>query len=251
MSFLDPVLNPILQPLLNLSPFWAIVILGVIISLLIVLVYKYATNQQEMGRLKGEQKNFQKRLKELRSNPEEMMKVQKEAMKVNMEYMKHSFKATLITLLPILLIFGWMNAHLAYEPIYPGEPYIVTATFSEGVTGEVELLVDDGTELLSSAKQPLADPTWKLKSTAGTHFLTVKTSSDEAQRKVLITKDLRYEDPIFIAEHSEIKQIKINYNKLRPLGTFSIFGWNPGWLALYIFVSIVSSIILRKAFKIH
>src|SRR3989338_1531895 len=122
-SFLDPVLNPVFQPLLNRSPLFVILFFVFIISFVIVFVYKYATNQEEMGRLKGQQKEFQKKLKELRDKPEEMMKVQKEAMKVNMDYMKHSFKATLITLLPILLIFGWMTAHLAFEQIYPGERY--------------------------------------------------------------------------------------------------------------------------------
>src|SRR3989344_3947495 len=134
MVFLDPVLNPLMKPLLALGPLWAVVVLSFLISVIIVLVYKFFTKQDEMKRLKEQQKEFQKRMKELRSNPDEMMKVQKEAMKANMEYMKHSFKATLITMLPVILIFGWMNAHLAYEPIFPEETYSVSAQFSEGVT---------------------------------------------------------------------------------------------------------------------
>jgi len=101
MAFLDPILNPVLLPLLNWSPFWGICLVAFIISLLITLAYKLFTNQNEVKRLKEEQKEFQKRIKELRQNPEEMMKVQKDAMKKNMEYMKHSFKPTLITMLPI------------------------------------------------------------------------------------------------------------------------------------------------------
>src|SRR3989344_1965257 len=112
MAFLDPVLNPVLQPLLNASPFLGILILSFIVSLLITLSYKLFTNQQEMKRLKEEQKEYQKKMKELRSNPQEMMQIQKDSMKKNMEYMKHSLKATLFTMLPLLLIFGWMSAHL-------------------------------------------------------------------------------------------------------------------------------------------
>ena len=168
MAFLDPILNPVLQPLINLGPFWAIVVLSLLISLVIVLVYKYFTNQNEMKRLKDEQKEFQKKMKELRSQPEEMMKVQKEAMSANLQYMKHSFKATLITMLPIILIFSWMNAHLMYEPIFPEETYSVSAQFAEGVTGEAELIVDERTELLSDATQPISERvTWRLKSDEG------------------------------------------------------------------------------------
>src|SRR3989344_7673590 len=114
MAFLDPVFNPILQPLINTSPIVAIIVLSLVISLIIVLVYKFFTNQAEMKRLKEEQKEYQKKMKELRHNPEEMMKVQKEAMGKNIDYLKHSLKAMLITMLPVILIFGWMNDHLAY-----------------------------------------------------------------------------------------------------------------------------------------
>jgi len=252
MVFLDPLLNPVLQPLLNMSPFFAILVMALVISLLITLVYKFFTNQGEMKELKGRQKEFQKRLKDLRSQPQEMMKVQKEAMKVNMEYMKHSFKPTLITMLPIILIFGWMSAHLMYEPIYPGETYSITAEFAEGVTGEAELVVNEGTELKSNAKQEINSVvTWNLKSDTGTHFLTVKSGDDEQQKKVLITKELRYEEATSLYQHSDVEKITINYNKLKPLGKHSLFGWQPGWLGVYIIFSIVFSIGLRKLLKIH
>jgi uncharacterized membrane protein (DUF106 family) len=252
MAFLDPVLSPLLQPLLDQSPFLAILLLAFVISLLITLVYKFFTNQGEMKRLKDEQKGFQARMKELRSNPEEMMKVQKDAMKVNMEYMKHSFKPTLITMLPIILIFGWMAAHLAFEPIFPGEPYSISAEFADGVTGQAELLVDGGTELSSAAKQDInSRVTWDLKSSAGNHILTVKGPTDQQAKKVLITKDFQYEEGVSLYQHSDIESITINYNKLKPLGQLSIFGWQPGWLGVYIILSLVFSIALRKLMKLH
>ncbi len=253
MAFLDPVFDPILQPLINLSPFWAIIILAVVVSLLITLVYKLATDQKKMKDMKEKQKDYQKKMKELRSNPEEMMKVQKEAMKLNMEYMKSSFKPTLITMIPILLIFGWMAGHLSFEPIYPGETYSVSAEFLEGVKGEAELIADQGTELISPAEQEIVEgkANWKLKSSNGEHFLTVKVDDVEESKKVLITKELKTEEAVTIFQHSDIKQITINYNKLRPLGTFEIFGWQPGWLGLYIIFSLVFSMVLRKLLKIY
>jgi uncharacterized membrane protein (DUF106 family) len=253
MAFLDPILNPILQPLLNLSPFWAVFILAFVITLIITLAYKVFTDQNEMKRLKTKQKDFQKQMKTLRDKPDEMMKIQKEAMKTNMEYMKQSFKVTLITFIPIILIFGWMNAHLAYEPIFPGERFSVTANFIDGVTGDVTLLGDAGVELLSEDSQSVTagGVTWNLKSTAGMHFLTVKTDNDEQTKKVLVTQELQYEEPATFFEDSEIEMVGVNYKKLRPLGEFSIFGWEPGWLGWYIVFSIVFSIGLRKLLKIH
>lgn len=253
MSFLDPVLNPVLQPLLSKSPFLLIVLVSFVISVVITVAYKFLTNQEEMRRLKEQQKEFQRRMKELRSHPEEMMKVQKEAMKSNMDYMKHSLKATLITMLPIILIFSWMSGHLSFEPVYPEETYSVTAMFAKGVTGDAELVVDDGTELLSEAKQQVSngEVTWRMKSTEGEHTLTVKIGEVEQQKKVLITKELKYKDQFTMFKGSDIEKITINYNKLKPLGDWSIFGWYPGWLAIYFISSIVFSLGMRKLLKVY
>lgn len=253
MSFLDPVFNPLFGPLLTKSPFLLIVLVSLLISLIITVAYKFATNQTEMKRLKDKQKEFQKQMKELRSNPEEMMKMQKEAMKSNMDYMKHSLKATLITMLPIILIFSWMAGHLSFEPIYPGEVYSVTATFAKGVTGTAELIPSEDTELTSEAKQPIdnREVTWRMKSTEGEHLLTINTGKTEQHKKVLITKELRYEDQISMFKGSDIEKITINYNKLKPLGDLSLFGWSPGWLAIYFISSIAFSLGLRKLFKVY
>ena len=210
------------------------------------------TNQQEMKRLKDEQKDYQKRIKALRDQPTEAMKLQKEAMKKNMDYMKHSMKATLITFLPIILIFGWMNAHLGAEPIFPGETQSVTADFEKGVGGKAVLIPPAGTEVIGDAEKEISsDVTWQLKSTKGEHLLKVKTGETEQTKNVLITKDVEYTEAIETYDHSDIKSITINYNKLRPLGDQSLLGWQPGWLGLYIIFSIVFSIGLRKLFKVY
>ena len=65
MSFLDPVLNPVLGPLLTKSPLLLIILISMVISVIITVAYKFLTNQNEMKRLKEQQKEFQKQMKEL------------------------------------------------------------------------------------------------------------------------------------------------------------------------------------------
>ncbi|MBR9682983.1 DUF106 domain-containing protein [Candidatus Woesearchaeota archaeon] len=250
-------LTPVLQPLMDLGPFWAILIISLAISLIITLVYKWVTDQKLMKSLKGEQKEMQQKIKALKDDPKEMMRMQKVAMKKNMEYMKHSFKPTLLTMIPIILIFGWMGAHLSFEPIYPGEPYSVSAMFEKGTTGQAELIPDKNTELLSNAVQEInSEVTWKLKSkTEGTHTFEVKHDDQSHTKNVLITTELEYEEQFTNFQHSDLTQLKINYDKLKPLNQlspdFSIFGWQPGWLGLYIIFSLVFSMGLRKLLKIY
>ncbi|MBI2152011.1 DUF106 domain-containing protein [Candidatus Woesearchaeota archaeon] len=260
MAFLDSILNPVFQPLLKLGPFWAVLIISLVITLVTVLVYKYFTDQAEMKRLKEQQKDFQKQMKELKDNPTEMMKVQKEAMKANFDYMKHSFKATLITMLPVLILFGWMNAHLAFEPIYPDEAYSITAKFAPGVNGAALAVVDKDTELLTKAQQNIenSQTTWRMKSSSGEHIFTIKIGDESAEagkeeqsQKILITKDFSYTPAFTSYKDSGIQSLQINYNKLRPLGDFSLFSWQPGWLGWYIIFSIVFSLGLRKLLNVY
>jgi len=253
MAFLDPVFDPIFLWLLNLSPFWGLFVLALFISIIVTLVYKFFTNQTEMKRLKDQQKEFQQKMKDLRSNPEEMMKVQKEAMKTNMEYMKHSFKPMLITMIPVLLIFGWMAGHLSYEPIYPGETYSITAYFKEGVTGNATLMADEKTTLIDPAEQTIINKqvTWNLKGEEGKHTLSVRLGTTEQNKTVLIAKDLTAEEALSMYAHSDIEKIQINYKALKPLGNLSLFGWHPGWVAIYIVLSMIFSLGLRKIFKLY
>jgi len=108
------LLDPVLRPLLNLPIFWVVAILSTSISFIITIVYKLMTDQNLMKQLKDEMKELQNEMKELRNNPEKMMEVQKKAMQTNSKYMMQSMKSTLITFIPIILIFGWMNANIAY-----------------------------------------------------------------------------------------------------------------------------------------
>lgn len=257
MAFLDPVLNPILGPLINYNPFLGIIVMALAISFLISLVYKFMTNQEKMKALKQEQKEFQKRMKELRSEPEKMMALQKEAMRKNMEYMKMSLKPTLVTMIPIILIFGWMAGSLAYEPIFPGETYSITATFAEDIVGDAELILDEGSSLLTGASsvQTIEDgqASWSIKSEDGLHDLEVVIGDTSQTKSVLITTDLETEPAVEMYTHSDIEQIQINYNKLKPAGKFSfpVIGWVPGWLGWYILFSLVFSISIRKAMGLY
>ena len=254
MAFLDPILNPVLQPLLDISPFLTLVILAVVISLLITLVYKFFTNQEKMKEMKDKQKESQKKMKELRSNPEEMMKVQKEAMKLNMEYMKSSFKPTLITMIPILLIFGWMSGHLGFEPLLPGVTYSMTAEFDESIQ-EAELVVSEDIQIVSDKMQEveLGKATWKFKTKIkGEHLLTIKTEEDEQSKKILVTTNQEFIEPISLFENSDIQKITVNHNKLMPLKNAGIpWASSWGWLGWYILLSLIFSMSLRKLLKIY
>lgn len=255
-SILDPIMNPILA----LHPLFAIILISLVIAVVMTLVYKWMTDQTLMKTLKEDIKKFQKQMKELKSEPAKAMEVQKKAMQTNMKYMMQSMKPTLISFIPIILIFGWLNAHLAYEPLMPGNEFSVEAMFKEGVSGSVELKVPEGFSLLVNNSQDIIENKveWSLKAPdslknpeGDMYTLEFKKGEDAIGKNVLITYKQRYENPIKNIRDSSFKMISVSHNTIKPLGEFSIFGWRPGWLGVYIICSIIFSMSLRKFLKLH
>ena len=249
MAF-ESILNPIFGPLLNLPPFWAVLIIAFVIALLITLVYKWMTDQHLMKSLKEEIKAFQQQMKEFKHDPKKVMDIQKRAMQTNMKYMMHSMKPTLITFLPIILIFGWLHANLAFMPIMPGQEFLVGAEFQSGVSGDVKLVVPENIELLTAASQEIKEgkAEWKLKGESGGYILEYQYDNRVYSKELLITSKQAYEEPVKKINDDIIKAIETKHEKTVPL---QIFGWKIGWLGTYIIFSIIFSMGLRKILKLH
>ncbi|MBW2975297.1 DUF106 domain-containing protein [Candidatus Woesearchaeota archaeon] len=246
----EGLLNPIFDPLLNLPILWVIVIMAFLITLIITVIYKYTTNQSLMKELKGEMKELQKEIRELKHDPKKAMEVQKKAMQTNMKYMSHSMRSMLFTFIPIILIFGWMNAHLAYHPILPGQEFTTSISFYEGIKGDVSLVIPNGISIDGNLTKSISDGEimWGVKGDEGEYLLEYKTDTKSYTHEVLITREQKYAKPVKIVKDKTVKQISIDNSKIRAM---NLFGWKLGWLGTYIIISIIFSMILRKLFKVY
>lgn len=251
-NFLDTIFNPWLGPVLNLPPFWAILIISAGITLLITIVYKYTTNQKEMKTIKEDLKTYQKEMRK-EKDPKKMMATQKKALDLNMKYMMSSFKSTIYTFIPIIIIFAWLNMHIAYYPLYPDQDFTVTAKFGEGAKGNITLTsVPELTVDLSTQEIVDQQANWKLKGAPGEYKLIFDYNTEEYDHKILITEERSYLPPEKPIKDSKLKLIVIGNEKVHPFGdNFNLFGWYPGWLATYIILSLVFSTGFRKLFNVY
>ena len=250
-SFLNPALDFAFGWLLKLPPFFALLILSLLISLIIVLIYKYTTNQQLMKQLKEEIKGYQKQMKELRQHPEKALDVQKKAMQANMKYMGHSMKATLITFIPIIIIFGWMNSHLAFEPIMPGQEFSVAVNLAKGETATIEAIAPDGIELTGNSTREAENGqalfTMEAKK-SGEYLLEFKADDQSYTKELIVTNERAYSPQAQLFRNLPVKSIAINY---QPTKIINLGFLRLGWLWSYILFSIVFSMVLRKIMKIY
>lgn len=101
--------NLIFGSLISWNPLFAIIIISFLMTLIITLSYKYLTNQEMMKSLKQEIKDFQKQMKEHKEDSQKVREIQKLSLEKNMKYMMHSFKPTLFTFVPLIIIFTWLR----------------------------------------------------------------------------------------------------------------------------------------------
>jgi uncharacterized membrane protein (DUF106 family) len=245
----ENLLDPIFSPLLNLPILFAVILLSFFISLIITLVYKYTTDQNLMKQLKDEMKEFQKEVKELKKEPQKAMQVQKKAMQTNMKYMMHSMRSTLYSFIPIIIIFSWMNANFAFEPIMPGQEFTTTVIFEDNTGGEMELSVPDGITVNGDTRKKVNDGTvkWVLSGLEGEYLLEYIYDGAKYDKEVLI-KSNKYKEPEKKLRDEAVRSIRIDHEKRILL---NLFGWKIGWLGAYIIFSILFSIVIRKVIKVY
>lgn len=257
MSWIDAItsfLNPVFHPLVNIHPFFAIVIVSFAIALFNSWVYKLMTDQHQMKALKDEMKKMQDEVRKYKDNASKMMEIQGKLMKRNLDYMKHSFKPTFVTMIPILIILGWMTSHLAYDPVMPGVPVNVTVFFDKTVTGSASLQVPSGLKIIGPAMQSIDTKThtivWTVEGiTEGKYQLEFTKDGEVVKQPITISTDADYAKPVVRFSDSEtFIQSKI-HNKSKVVLDLGFY--KMGYLLTYILCAILFSLGIRKLMKLH
>jgi len=236
-----------LGPLLHLPLFLVVLIMSLLVSLISTLIYKYTTDQDLMKTLKEELKSLQKLIKEFRHDPQKSMEVNEKLMKVNSRYFMQSLKPMIYTLLPLLLIFGWMQANLAYDPLLPASS--VSIDVSVAHPGYVDVTIPSSFTLTSSESK-LANTTTTftmIPTKAGTYPLTFTKDGESVQKDILVTNERKYL-PTVQKFSSSITQVSVHHQKAIALNLQFI---KIGWLGTYILLSILFSTLLRKMLRVY
>ncbi|MBR9677653.1 DUF106 domain-containing protein [Candidatus Woesearchaeota archaeon] len=269
-NMLDPLLDGAMGFLLKLSPLAGLVVVSLVMTLFITLIYKFTTDQVLLKELKENQKKVQAEMRKHKDNPKKVMELQKKAFAASGVIMRQSMKSMIYTFIPIIILFGWVSAHFAYTPISVGDNFSVMANLERGAQGTVSIVVPEGLSVLSAQSINITDGRvgWLLiADNPGDYQVSFEYVNDIVTKRVVVEGERGYLKNIktkrtfiefvygsreeSIAKSSSFKQIIVGYQKLKPWGSFSLFGYKPGWLFTYIIFSIIGSTLVRKWFKVH
>jgi len=104
----------------NISSTFAIFFITVIATLFSTLVYKFTTKQKMIKELKEETKKLNKEMRASTNNPKRMKEIEKQLWSHNMTLMKQNLIPMIVTIIPFLLLFGWLRITFTdyIEPLF-------------------------------------------------------------------------------------------------------------------------------------
>jgi uncharacterized membrane protein (DUF106 family) len=243
-SIFAPVLDPILGPLLNLPPIWAILIISLFLSLISLLLTKYLTNQKMMKEHRIEMKVLQKEMKEFTKGGEQKkaMALQKDMMEKNMLIMKESFKPMFITIIPFLLIFGWLYANFSYLPLEANEPFDIDVILAEPGFNVTLIALPE-----LNISGPVVDEktsTFSASGPEGEYTLQFTANKITVEQDLLIGE--KYAKPDAVYSTKPFKKSLIGNEQLHV----NILGFDLSWFWAYFLFSMIFSLSLRKVLKV-
>lgn len=255
--------------ILLLHPAIGILLVSLLISVITTFAIKIFSDQSLMKDLKQELKDLQKKMRELKNNPKKMAKINEKVMETNAKYMSHSMRPTLFTIIPILLIFGWLNSHIGYYPLWPGQPFELTAEFEEDAYGNVSLVLPEGIELSegTAEKEILRkEVSWLLTGEEGEYSIGVRLTNATYEKQVLVTTERKYAPVeknyrnrfLFFSSANEDKlnEVRLSNKEVKPFEDVPVLKTIPllknfNWFWTYFLFSIIFSMSFRRIFNIY
>jgi len=112
------VLDPSLGFLLNWNLIIGFIIVSGLLALIQTLAQKFLTNQEELKKLRHEQKILQEEMKKYKDHPEKLLELQKKSLEFLPKTMDLTMNSMFYTAIPFVLLFRWFQSYLL--PVWGG-----------------------------------------------------------------------------------------------------------------------------------
>jgi uncharacterized membrane protein (DUF106 family) len=141
-AFVKNAVKAVLDPSIGILFKWNliigfIIIVG-IISFILTITQKLLTNQEELKKMKKEQKLIQEEMKKYKNHPEKLLELQKKQLEFIPKTFDLTMKPLLYTSIPIILLFRWFSEFL--NPVWGGWwilYYLVSSMIFSGIFKKV------------------------------------------------------------------------------------------------------------------
>lgn len=248
-----------------LGPVGAVAAVGLISGVAIILIQKYASDQELLGRCREDLRELKRRLREAKraGNREEQGRLSALIRRIGGKYVGRSLLPALWTV-PLITVVGlWTGSRLAYVPIRPGDMIEVIAHFEDGASGFAHLLTKGGLRVEGGAIAAVEAPKeargrqarWKVRADhEGEASLLVRFSDRSHEVAVPVVRGGgRAPAPVKIFNEQTDAQDQLQAVELRLRPAMTPAWWNVwlDWAGLYLLAAVACALGLRYALKVN
>jgi uncharacterized membrane protein (DUF106 family) len=269
IRMLHGILNIILTPLNGLSYEWGIAISSAVTGIVMLLIFRWTSNQERIRRVKDIIKAHILEIRLYKDSPRIIMRALGRILLKNGLYLRYALVPLLIMIVPVFLILIQLHFRYEYRSIRAGESVLVKAFVkpSAGVNiADVRLEPPDGISVVTG---PLHIPQfhevdWRIKvQNEGHYLLNFRYGDIRVTKELVAVQDMHSIAPKTVA--ADVNSVFFNPIE-KPLPVNSAFfclqiiyprrinkflGIEVNWLVVFFVLSLVFALVLKGPLKVE
>lgn len=265
---LTALFGALMLPFRNLPPLAGLAFLSVITGILMLLVFKWASNQKAVAAARD---RMQGRLLEMRlfsADPLQVLRAAGSLLIDNLVYMRCLLAPMLVLTVPVVLLLAQAAAWFEWRPVRPGESVVVTARFAPGASAGAL----DGAVLMPGKYVTAETPVLRMPSTReaawrinpdnpGRFTLKIRAGGRVYGKQFVAGKKLAPAWPARVSRglaaralnpgepalpRGALREIRVHY----PARTLTLGGRPVHWLLIFLIISLAAAWALRGVFRV-
>jgi hypothetical protein len=255
-------------PLRGLSPWFALILVSFLTGLMMLLIFRRASNQDGIRREKNRIKAHLLEIRLFKDSLGQSLRSQGKLFAANFRYIGYALKPMLIMVIPVMLILLQLDLWFGSRPLRVGESALVKVELKEGpIPADIELKAPAGLIVDSPALRipEESEIDWRIRAISpGLHSLLFRLGHDEFSKAVTVAPDglarvsalkpgRAFFEQMFHPGESPlpgflpVRAVEVVY----PARRMSLFGWRMHWLVAFIGLSIVFGFSFKGVFKVE
>jgi hypothetical protein len=257
----------IASPMASNIPLLMVLAISIVIGLLMVIVFRYTSDQKAIGRAKDRLKAHLLAVRLFQDQLPVVMRAYGKILRGTGSYLRLAFTPFLIAILPITFLIVQLDRYFGWMPLQPAQSFLVEAQVTNpAALNDASLQLPP--ELSNSAPAVHIpkdkDVVWRVTAErAGRYDITITTAGQTVSKQVVVSPGLARVSPVrlkdnfweriftsgepALADNSPVQAITINYPP-REI-SFAWMQWN--WIVLFFVVSLVAGFVFKSVLGIQ
>jgi hypothetical protein len=250
-----------------MTPLLLVLVLSVVIGFLMVVVFRYTSDQKAIGRAKDQLKAHLLAVRLFQDQLPVVMRAYVRIFGGTARYLRLAFMPFLVSLVPITFLIIQMDRYLGSKPLETDQPFLVEAHVSDADTlNNIDLQLPSGLKSSAPAVHVPKDKeaVWRVVAERdGQYDIHLAASGQTVSKRVVVAQGVARLSPVrlrgqfwerllssseaALPDTSTIQSIAVNY----PPREIWFGWWEWNWIVLFFVVSMIAGFFFKTVLGIQ